>query len=210
MLYQRILSRIETMPEFEAGQKVAILANNTVPVYQSKRSEFNEIKYDVGLRTQFVGFGEGIGNEHVTSWKGCALINNMLGVSLEPASKEEIAAIRRSEEYMRMDIWPAQDSIAVIDGTIVVNFLYPINIDVQLNAENEIIFSLKGEEALPEGCTYAWYLYKDGKRTNVQWYQEKPVYVTGQLEAGEYYTTLFIKDSNGEAVCNVTSDKYKL
>lgn len=208
LLNQRIFARIEQLPEFSSKTPIAIFANNSADVYGVKENDFTDIKYDRGLWGQFIGMK--VGNEQSASWKFSALTKNLFGVPTTPADAETIAQIRATDEYLNMGVWPAQDSIAVIDGTIVVNFLYQIDIDVQLNAENEITFSLKGGEALPEGCTYAWYLYKDGKRTNVQWYQEKPVYVTGQLEAGEYYTTLFIKDSNGEAVCNVTSDKYKL
>ena len=111
------------MEGFSTDKKVAIISNQSVPVYFSERNDFPDIQYDRGLRKQFIGFCEPEGKEAYASTKICALIKNMLGVTMRPASQDQIDTIMDSEEYSEMGVWPSEDSVRIIDDIIVVNFL---------------------------------------------------------------------------------------
>ena len=51
------------------------------------------------------------------------LMRNMIGAELKAASDEEREKIMKTDEYKSMGVYPAYDSVKMINGIAVVNFI---------------------------------------------------------------------------------------
>lgn len=199
-LTNRMLSRIEELPQYTNNCRVAIIGNLPNSNYSNSTYMFPEVKKDQGLWGQYIGLSSGsdLGN----SRKFTQFVDARLGVPLKPATQGTIDEIKNSQEYMQMEPWPAANSIQYIHDTVVVNLDYSIGVEIEHIKENTYRFKAKGDMELLEGCQYAWYLYKDGERIATQWYSDDD-FVQYELESeGIYKVLMFI---NKEDNTNLTT-----
>ena len=105
--FSGLLTRIESMPEYQPGTKIAIIGygNPTAPAISDSFPNTRRIK---GLSMLRYSYEE--------------LMQIYLGYEGEFASAEEKAALQETAEFAEMQTYPYYDSIRVIDGYIVVKF----------------------------------------------------------------------------------------
>ena len=51
---------------------------------------------------------------------GHLFLQNVCGLELPRVSQEQLDALEAAEEVQKMGIWPAEDSVGVIDGVLVI------------------------------------------------------------------------------------------
>lgn len=123
----RILSRIESMEEFDINMPFVVLSNPGDIVYgkstyQEAVEMFPYIISDPGISGIFIdGFGASTYED--ATLRVVNLIKNNFGVELKMANNEQIDSVLMSKEYKKMGVWPSPDSVAVINGVMVVNFV---------------------------------------------------------------------------------------
>lgn len=204
----RILSRIEQLEGFTIDTPVAFIADNVINIYgNDEMMDFSKvIPSDQGLRDRFIGFSEAAGDYTIASWKITTLINNLLGVNLTRATSDQISNIEKGQEILDMGIWPSKDSVTIIDGIAVVNFTYLANINYKI-LDGGILFTTQIGENIPGDSKYAWYIYRDGTRCDVQWYSEDDTFYYKTSEPGEYYSLLFVQSADGKLLLQEKSEK---
>lgn len=186
-LLNRLLMRGEMVEGYFDNMPIAVICNNTSPINQIGNKALDSIP-NSGLRRQYIGLWEFGGNEYIASQKMARLMNNMLGSPFVPADKEQIQEVMQTEEYLNMSIWPAANSVQIINGILVYNFCHPIFADVYAKDGN-VIFDCKGERG---DYTYAWYVYKDGEHIGTRWYLGDSQYIIENAEPGEYSGLCFV------------------
>lgn len=120
-LTNRVFARLEIMPEYIQGYPVAFLGNTNNAMYDLMNNSYPDIITPQGLskKSDFISYQNG----QTTSYRVAIWIENTLGVKIN--SQQDTTVLQRileSDEYKNMGGWPEKDAIAVIDGTIVVNF----------------------------------------------------------------------------------------
>lgn len=196
----RILSRIEQLEGFTSDMPIAILSNIRSNIYGPEDpNEFAAIKYDVGLRGQYIGYCEHPGDEAIASKKTCAMIQNILGVKLKPATQEQIDLIINSEQYLDMEKWPSKDAVKIIDGVVAVNFFFPAQITL-MEQDSRLIVELNYTNSLPQDCQFAIYLYRNGERIATEMYGTDTSWEFPLDENGSYYATIFIRNNKNEII----------
>lgn len=102
-----LLDRIEDLDEFPEISEVAI--TGTYHTYSSNIG--GTVPYIIGVdQDNFLN----LDYHYFAMWNYC------FGVQLEDAGDERAAQLRQTEEYKDMPVYPAKDSVKVIDGTIVI------------------------------------------------------------------------------------------
>lgn len=118
----RLLLRFEQLEGFSIDMPIAVITDGEY-VYGKKISEdinlFPKIKNAAGFRYNIIGTQE----PGSSTRKAKVLIENLLGVSLKTADKEQIEKIMKTDEYKSMGVYPAFDSVKIIDGVAVANFI---------------------------------------------------------------------------------------
>ena len=102
--------------------KVAIIVDFTSDINNTEfdnYSDFPEISGERGLRKNYIGIYQGEAN---STKKTVSFFNSILGADVKAATAAEIENIKQTQEYKNMAVYPAKDSIKVIDGVMVVNF----------------------------------------------------------------------------------------
>ncbi len=195
-LSNRVLARIEALPEYSEKMPVAFVlydgyGNTDEPDYR------DVFLSDQGFLGPFIGYGR-----QKTVRTPADIMNNALGSNITYATEKEIAAIRQNSEYHKMTSWPKEGCIKVIDGYIVVNFVpaekqfYPLIEYVDGHLE----FKAAAHPDFPiKDYRYAWYVFCDSERVDTGEYQKQPNYSYVPQKAGQYYGRLYIKSvANGE------------
>jgi len=118
----RLLGRFEQLEGFTLDTKFAVIADN-LNFYgkniQEVRAILPHIKNDQG----FYGYNViGLRDQVSASFKTKMLMRNFLGIELDTASPEETEEIIKTDEYKSMGVYPAYDSVKMINGIAVVNF----------------------------------------------------------------------------------------
>ena len=102
-----VLDRIEDLDEFPEISKVAIIG--TYHTYSSNIG--GTVPYIIGVdQDNFLN----LDFHYFAMWNYC------FGIQLDQASSEEIAAIKQTEEYQKLDSYPSKNCIAVIHDIIVI------------------------------------------------------------------------------------------
>ena len=102
-----ILDRIEQLEEYPDISKVAIIGR-----YQADSAGFEDLNPTImGVSQDTFLWGE---YHYISMWNSC------FGRSFAMSSGDEKAAIQETEEYQNMSVYPARDSVAVINDTIVI------------------------------------------------------------------------------------------
>jgi len=118
----RLLSRFEQLDGFSVDTPIAVITDGEY-VYGRKVSEdvnlFPKIKNSAGFRFNIIGLQK----PNESTRKAKILMENLLGVELNTASEEEIEDIKNTEEYKSMGVYPALDSVKMINGIAVANFI---------------------------------------------------------------------------------------
>jgi len=207
-LDNRILARIEPLKEFAQHDPVAIISNNSSPLYHDGDDLFSPaIIHDIGLRKRFVGFSESVGDDDKSTWKFSVLVNDILGVKINNASSNKINLIKNSDEYLGMGVWPEKDCVKVIDDIIVVNFIPAIRVNSELTSKGIDFTAESPKSVTGENYLYAWYVYKNGERKSIKWYSEKNKFSFKTNEKGKYYALLFVKDKDGNSIAVVKGNE---
>lgn len=207
-LTNRMIARIEELPQYTSNSRIAIIGNLPNPNYPNSSYMFPEIKKDQGLWGQYIGLSSGsdVGN----SRKFAEFVDVRLGIPLIPANQDIIDKIKNSQEYMQMEPWPAANSIQYIHDTVVVNLDYSVGVEVEHIQGNTYKFKARGDMELLEGCQYAWYLYRDGERIATQWYRDED-FVQYELEsAGVYKVLMFINKEDNTNLTTQYSDDIEI
>ena len=102
-----VLDRIEDLDEFPEISKVAIIG--TYHTYSSNID--GTVPYIIGVdQDNFLN----LDFHYFAMWNYC------FGIQRDQASSEEIAAIKQTEEYQKLDSYPSKNCIAVIHDIIVI------------------------------------------------------------------------------------------
>lgn len=105
--YSSLTAQIRQIPEFQEGTRLAVVGNWQSPGFYANRMEFTE--YLVGVK----GFLP-------DSYTANSFMEYYIGFPAEFVTTEEAEALRKTEAYQNMNIYPYYSSIAVIDDVIVV------------------------------------------------------------------------------------------
>lgn len=105
--FSGLLTRIESMPEYQPGTKIAIIGYGD-PTDPDISDSFPNTKKIKGL--------------NMLRYSREEFMHLYLGYEGEFASAEEKAALQETAEFAEMQTYPYYDSIRVIDGYIVVKF----------------------------------------------------------------------------------------
>lgn len=70
-----------------------------------------------------------------------------------------------------------------------------VRVSVELTEGNRLYAECRN---ISDDYTYAFYVYKDGKKIETFWYGKKPSCVYWLTEPGKYIVTAFVRDSSGE------------
>ncbi len=114
--------RFEQLDGFTLDTPVAIITDSRY-VFGKKLSEYDElfpnIKNSRMLRSHIMGLWNG----PKATGRTKILMRNILGIDLNTVTEEEIEEIKKTEEYKSMGVYPAYDSVKMINGTAVANFI---------------------------------------------------------------------------------------
>jgi len=124
----RLLARIEACPGYEPGMEIAIVG--AIPdeqIHSNVESYARVDHYSVPLHTVAPL------NKHVYYY-----LNDWLSVPVEELPEETMIAISNSPEFRAMPLYPAQDSVQVLDGRVVVRMreFYTPKSDFEIAYEN--------------------------------------------------------------------------
>jgi|GEM_PF-5899132 len=109
----RLVSRIEVLDGYSYDKSVAIIGKMKKDQYPVTKPEFDELEKITGLQ-QMDYFFEDKPNRIIS------FINGWIGVKMSPASSEVIKGIIDSKEFKEMTVYPAKDSIKIINDVITV------------------------------------------------------------------------------------------
>ncbi len=117
----RLFSRFEQIEGFTLDTPIAVISDGRY-VYGKDIGEnydlFPKIKGNVGFRFNIMGLGI---NSQVATIDAKILIENLLGISVNTATEEQIEEIMKTDEYKSMGVYPAFDSAKMINGVAVIN-----------------------------------------------------------------------------------------
>ena len=124
----RLLARVESCPGYEEGMEIAVVG--AIPAQQlvAQIPSYTQVDhYSVPQGTVATL------NKHIYYY-----FNNWLNVPVEEPSEETMLAISHSPEFQEMPLYPAQGSVAVLDGRVVVKLQeeYTPKSDFELAYEN--------------------------------------------------------------------------
>lgn len=197
LMYNRVFSRIEVLPEFSQGASVAFINDRNTNYYDfSGATDYSDVFLeDPGLWNPLIGLSQ--------IPKPTRMISSILGVEINRVESSHLQDLKDTDEYKAMPAWPMDGSVAVIDGVIVVN-LNSFDAAVKLHNDT-IVFDINVHPgALDQSdATYAWYIYKDGVKIDTRWYEEGSEYIYLPEESGDYYGMLFMK--NGKSMVTATT-----
>ena len=103
----RACRQIRQMPEFREGTKLAVVGSWQSPGFYNDHLEFTD--YLMGVK----GFLP-------SDYSACRFLEFYIGFPAVFASDAETEAIRQTEAFRNMNVYPYYGSVAVIDDTIVV------------------------------------------------------------------------------------------
>lgn len=110
-LYSRALGRMEEQPEYQFGMPLLIdgapaQAENTTPLAEFS-GKLNKYMAQFQPRSSVYGDGQRL------------FLNSFLNADFQDVDADTKARILNSEEFAAMPVWPAEGSIQVIDGVMV-------------------------------------------------------------------------------------------
>ncbi len=190
----RVLSRIETIPEFSQQMPVALIGQLPSSSYPKSNYMFPQIINDRGLWGQYIG-----ANKESDDHKIAAYIDFYLGVPINLATKEQMSEIESSPQLIEMPMWPDEESVAIINGVITVklNDVFYINVEKTSDGAHRLSTLYNTQYQ----CTYAWYIDDpSGNREFTQWYEPSNELVYQFTKKGKYFITLFVMNDKSEIV----------
>jgi len=119
----RLLGRFEQLEGFNINTKFTIMADNYYLFDKHVRQHWGNFPYIVNDQGNYGFYITGLRDLNKANYKTRMLMKNLLGVELNTASGEEIEDIKNTEEYKSMGVYPAFDSVKMINGIAVVNFV---------------------------------------------------------------------------------------
>lgn len=111
----RLADRIEQLSDADQCKKIAIFG--FLPGSESISVNFPPDMTGI-TDSYIIRKQDPMMHENVTQ----AMLKDYCGLSYQDTTKEEIHEIEQREEFHQMDCWPKQNSIAVIDDTLVIKF----------------------------------------------------------------------------------------
>ena len=124
----RLLARVESCPGYEPGMEIALIgAIPTDQIYSTVESYHLVDHYSVPLNTVAPL------NKHLYYY-----LNDWLNVPVDEPSEETMIAISSSPEFAAMPLYPADGSVQVLDGRVVVRIqeTYTPKSDFEIAYEN--------------------------------------------------------------------------
>ena len=118
----RLLGRFEQLEGFTIDTKFAIMADNDYLFGKNVRDHWRNFPYIANDQGNYGFYVTGLRDLNKANYKTRNLMKNLLGVELNTASGEEIEEIKKTDEYKNMGVYPAFDSVKMINGIAVVNF----------------------------------------------------------------------------------------
>ncbi len=116
------MGRFEQLEGFTIDTKFTIIADN-LNFYGKNINEIRAIIPHIQNDQGFYGYNVvGLRDQKSVNLKTRNLMRNLLGIELNTASSEEIEEIMKTDEYKSMGVYPAYDSVKMINGIAVVNF----------------------------------------------------------------------------------------
>lgn len=200
-LWNRVMTRMEMTDGYRDDLSLLVLSSDRYTEDgEMIADEFSVIMepYDQGL-AGYISVGPW------PNFKTANLLNNLFGTSFKGASDTEKQKILETEEYLEMDVWPAENSVKVINDTVVVNFDYPVVADISVDGSN-LIFEANNADKVPE-FSFAWYIYKDGVVIEKTGYSKEIFKRSYEVtESGQYRVLLFMKKDDSDYVYTRTSE----
>lgn len=204
-LNNRIVARIEQLPEYKSGIPVAIIGNLPSDVYSNSSYMFPEIINDQGLWGQYIGLTS---NSDVSNTlKFVRFVDMHLGMKMTGATQQQIEDIKSTNKFKNMSAWPYETSVDIINGFVVVNLDYNFYVETTYVEDSIYKFEVQNAEEYLEDYEYAWYLYKDEERIRTDWYAANKEIEYILTEPGEYKVAAFIRKIGTEHVEQKNSEK---
>jgi len=193
--YNRVLTRIEMVDGLERNMVIAPIGNLSIPItFQPSARQFDPIISDQGLWGQFVG----VNQDH--HYKMVMFISHYLGVQFLLASVEQTDLIRGNQEFRDMPVWPHMDSVAIIDGILVLKLNYdpPVMIE-QVDGSKHKISNVVRQ--FSDEYYFAWgvYRYGDGRVFYAHYERGNDEIFFEFTHGGKYIVSMSMQDPQGEA-----------
>lgn len=181
-LCNRILTRIEEMENFSNEKKVLLIGTLPNRNYTISAAPFKaDVPHDTGLGNGLPIFYSRL-EPLINTMKFSSFCEDILGVEMQSANKEDLNRVMDSEQIYDMPIWPAEGCIKEIEDVIVVNLDYSAKICYTKDG-NHIETSVKMAEAA--GATqYATYLFYNGNQIDTKCIRLKTVIHLRRLKPG--------------------------
>lgn len=160
----RLYSRIEETEGFEYGIPIAVIVDNESAINTTNynnRTDFPHIKGERGILPKYNGLNQ---DHYQNSIKIAALFRNTLGADVSYVTKHQIDEVIETEEYEQLTVYPAQGSIKVIDGIMVVNFIDQNRVteaDFEFSSNGNVITITNNYDYTKS--QYGWYIYTGGE-----------------------------------------------
>ena len=192
----RIVMRMEQLPEFRTNMPIAILGDLPNDSTQNSSYMFPEIINDRGLWGQYIGTRY----NNNSTYKLSGFMDYHLGVPMNGATEEQISHIKSTQTFWEMDIWPIKDSVQIIDGIMVIKLNYTYTLEAERLGAQHYRFTIISEAAnVSDEYTYAWYIdAPSGSREYGRWYEDAPSLEYHFNAIGKYTINIFVQDANGE------------
>lgn len=110
----RLIDRIEQLEEYNSGDTVHLAT-----IGSPDNTSYKDISIDDAL-PEITGIESGL--IYFEQYHYVTFFEQYLGIPCTSATEQELSSIMTSSEYQTMGIWPASDSVRMIEDTIVIRF----------------------------------------------------------------------------------------
>ncbi len=133
--YNRLYARMEATEGYYADIPIALFANRTADYVQGGVSTPGIIE-SPGLLNKYIGITRY--DTEFYNKKSIEMMENILGISIVMATEEQYESIKHSLAYQDMAVYPAEGSIAFINGVMVVNFVDPTLVESNITDSDSL------------------------------------------------------------------------
>lgn len=207
--YNRMYSRIEETENFSPDMPIVVMEDATGKHYNYIDNSLNVIINDPGIRRGILGISEWKNREYIANGKINDFLRCALGVDVKTLKdQKQIDEIKQTEEYKNMGRYPDKDGIKIINGTVVVNFLYHFSLEYKSD-KNKVQAYITGEENKDSNFTYSWTIFEDTGRKVASKESNIDREICFDTESGKtYYIVCKIYDLDNICVQRLETERF--
>lgn len=113
-LANRVLDRIEQLEDVDTTNKIAVLGK---PHRYIESDSYHTFTQKTPIMTGVIGESLVFDSKRFSN-----LFNHYMGVKLKSVNREEQEKLKNNNSVKEMPVWPASDSVTIIDDVIVIKF----------------------------------------------------------------------------------------